>query len=120
MNKLMLPAAVLTAVVVIAIAGCQQQAAPTPTKLAKVVQPKLLDAQLNKALANQESLIDRADKLKPDSRLPAAAAHSAGANAEAALVRQEAALVKPSAADDKRSLAIWFSGNEIGETDPCG
>jgi len=123
MNKRMLPAAAVTVVVAaaVAIAGCQQKsAAPTQAPVTKVVQPKVHDMKLAKALANQKDLIDRAAKLKVDERMPQAAAHSAGGAAEAALARQEATPPTPTTADDKRSLAIWFSGNEIGETDPCG
>ena len=102
------------------VLGCQQAAAPTPAADVTVVQPKLLDLKLDQALRNQESLVERADKLKPDERLPMPVAHSAGAAATAALAKQEAAPAAPVSAEDKRSIAIWFSGNEIGETDPCG
>ena len=123
MNKRILPIAAVTIVVAaaVAIAGCQQQsAAPAQAPVTKVVQPKVHDMKLAKALANQKDLIDRAAKLKVDERMPQATAHSAGGAAEAALARQEAMPPTPTTADDKRSLAIWFSGNEIGETDPCG
>jgi len=102
--------------------GCQQAATPAePAPPAvQVVQPKLLDPKLDQALRNQESLVERAQKLKPDDRLPLPQAHSAGGNAVAALERQEATPPAPTKLDDKRSLAVWFSGNEIAETDPCG
>ncbi len=122
MNKRTLIAGTLAAMLTISMGiwGCQQPTTPAPVSAVKVVQPRLLDTKLDAALRNQASLVDRADKLKPDDRLPLPMAHAAGANAAAAGARLEAAPPAPTAAEDKRSLAVWFSGNAIAETDPCG
>lgn len=104
----------------LATLACQPAKQPAPKASVQAPQPKLLDTHLAEALKNQTSLIERAEKLRPDPRLPMPMAHSAGAGAVAALAAQEAAPPKPTAEEDKRSLAIWFSGNEVGETDPCG
>ena len=124
MNKRTLIAGTLAAMLTasMGIWGCQQPTKPAPVSAIKVVQPRLLDTKLDKALRNQESLVQRADNLKPDERLPLPMAHAVGANAAAAaaLARQETAPAAPTAAEDKRSLAVWFSGNAIAETDPCG
>ncbi|MCO4760726.1 MAG: hypothetical protein KC502_04435 [Myxococcales bacterium] len=120
MNKRTLAIASAAAVIAAAVGIVTlRQQAPKPAALAVAVPaPKMLDMQLDKALANQMQLLDKADKLSPDKRLPLPVAHSAGAHAVAAQDRVNTAIVAK--VDEKASVALWFSGNEIAETDPCG
>ncbi len=102
---------------VLATRGGQQATQP---KVVAAAQPKLLTLGLDKALENQKALLAKADALEASDKLPLPVAHSAGAQHVAAIEAAEAKVVAPSPAEDKRSVALWFSGNEIGETDPCG
>lgn len=86
----------------------------------KAPAPKLLALHFDEALAQQKALLKAAKELAPNAMLPTPVAHSAGASAVAKMeAREEAAPQAPDLAD-KKSIALWFSGNSIGETDPCG
>lgn len=99
-------------------------AAPVEQRVAVAVapaakaQPHILGVALDKAHVTHTELMAEGHKLKVSSILPPPKAHSAGRDAKDAERRptQDALAGVPNG----RKIALFFTGNVVGETDPCG
>ena len=124
-------AVVLFAVVVPVVAGWWLQGMASvsspnvPVRVApsQPVAPTLGDAAIDRALALHQRIVATAEDLKVPTILPVPRSHSAGQ--EIAVARQEPSEAQPPEApvvdvDNAKKVALFFTGNEIGETDPCG
>ena len=115
-----LVAGVVIAGVVALAATKLQQSTPAPAPQPVGPAPKLLSLEFDKALKVHQALVEEAERLSPDNQLPTPVAHSAGANAVAKMEAREEAAPPAPPVDASKSIALWFSGNSVGETDPCG
>ncbi len=77
---------------------------------------------IDRALALHQRMMATAKDLKVPSILPIPRAHSAGLDTAVIPTTTQKEHVEPSLpdVDDAEKLALFFTGNEIGETDPCG
>lgn len=89
-----------------------------PAEVVVQVDPKLVEPGMVAARKLQVAVYAEAEALELSDALPLPPAHSAGAAAVAAEERHEAESKAP--VDESQQIALFFSGGEVGETDPCG
>lgn len=95
-----------------------QRAAPVLVKNQPTDAPRVVGVPINKAHALHTQLMADANALKVSNVLPPPTPHSAGMEARAA--EQQAPSDDLKEVPDGRKIAIYFTANVIGETDPCG
>lgn len=132
MNALRYPVSV-AAIILPALAGWMLQAAPAaPVAFAvpsversadavasvKDAAPRLLPVGMRQAHALHTHLMAEANAIKVSKVMPLPLAHSAGMNSRNA--ERKPARDALSDVPDGRKIALFFTGNVIGETDPCG
>lgn len=120
-------AVVIAALVIPAVAGWMLQKAPAAAVVKRasprVVAPEksaphVLGVAIGAAYAQHTQLMAAANALKVSTVLPEPVAHSAGV--EARDIERVESTAKIPEVDDGRKIAIFFTGNVVGETDPCG
>jgi hypothetical protein len=79
--------------------------------------PYLLDPGLTVALAHSRATLHAMKTFTVDQRLPTPPVHSAGGGVVEA---GDAPVSAATDVDDAEKIALFFTGGEIGETDPCG
>lgn len=120
-------AVVVVALVVPAVAGWLLQNAPVAAEVERArprvvdqaaTAPHVLGVAVGVAYAEHTRLMAAANALKVSTVLPEPIPHSAGVDARD-IERQEPVAKLPEIPDG-RKIAIFFTGNVVGETDPCG
>ena len=125
------PVVVLFAVIVPVVAGWWLQGMGTasssilPIRVAPAqpLVPSLGDAGIDRALALHQRIVATAKDLEAPTVLPVPRSHSAGmitAVAQQAPAEPQQVEAPVVDVDEAKKIALFFTGNEIGETDPCG
>ena len=100
--------------------GQDKGVTPAPAAAAKVtaVAPRLLPPSVATAAKAHDELLEQTQGLEAPAILPAPGAAIAAASA--AMAAEQAEQPAPPKVDDAKKIALFFTGNAIGETDPCG
>jgi len=111
--------------VALALVGAPPAPAPAPSrarpvevKAEKPKAPAIIGLDLDEALATHTKLMAAAQQVHVSQALPVPTPHSAGRIA--ADTERAAPTAAKSDVPDSRKIAVFFTGNVIGETDPCG